>query len=140
MDVPIDVNYIAVLVAAIASMVVGYLWYGPIFGKMWMSLSGITKEQIDAAKAKGGMGKNYAIAYVFAAVMAYVLAHFVNVWQVVDVAGAFQLTFWVWLGFIVTVMANSVLWERKPVKLYFLNIAHYLVAIFVMALVLVLWP
>lgn len=140
MDVPIEVNYIAVLVAAIASMAVGYLWYGPIFGKMWMSLSGISKEQIDEAKAKGGMGKNYAIAYVFASLMAYVLAHFVNVWQVVDVVSAFQLTFWVWLGFIVTVMANSVLWERKPVKLYFLNIAHYLVAIFVMALILTLWP
>lgn len=134
-----DINYLAILVSAIAGMVVGYLWYGPIFGKMWMSLSGITKEQIEAAKAKGGMGKNYAIAYVFAAVMAFVLGYFVNVLGVVDAGGAFQLTFWVWLGFIVTTMANSVLWDNKPWKLYFLNIAHYLVAIYIMALVLTLW-
>ncbi|HLD39833.1 MAG TPA: DUF1761 family protein, partial [Candidatus Nanoarchaeia archaeon] len=33
-------NYLAVLVAAIAAYVVGFLWYGPVFGKKWMALMG----------------------------------------------------------------------------------------------------
>ena len=37
------INYLAVVVAAIAWFVVGSLWYSPLlFGKMWMELSGIT--------------------------------------------------------------------------------------------------
>ncbi len=36
------VNYLAVLVAAIVGMVVGFIWYSPkVFGKMWMKLSGV---------------------------------------------------------------------------------------------------
>ena len=31
----ITVNYIAVLVCAIAAMPVGFLWFGPLFGKTW---------------------------------------------------------------------------------------------------------
>lgn len=133
-----SVNYLAVLVAGIASMVLGYLWYGPLFGKQWMALSGMTDQNMEEAKAKG-MGKLYFVAFIGSLVMAYVLAHFVQVWNPVGAAGAFTLAFWTWLGFVATVMLGSVLWEGKSVKLYFLNAVYQLLNIFVMALILVYW-
>ena len=33
-------NWIAIIVATAAAMVIGFLWYGPVFGKAWMALSG----------------------------------------------------------------------------------------------------
>ena len=33
-------NWIAIIVATAAAMVIGYLWYGPVFGKTWMALTG----------------------------------------------------------------------------------------------------
>lgn len=37
-DMPeVTVNYVAILVAVIASMILGYLWYSKmLFGKAWM--------------------------------------------------------------------------------------------------------
>ena len=71
----VPINYLAVLVAAIANMVIGSFWYSPKgFGKQWMALSGITPTNIDAAKAKG-MQKTYAIAFVGSLLMSYILSH-----------------------------------------------------------------
>ena len=40
MDLPI--NLAAVLAAALAAFVLGFLWHGPLFGKLWMRLMGFT--------------------------------------------------------------------------------------------------
>lgn len=137
-NMSLTINYLAVLAAAVVSMVVGALWYGPLFGKLWISMMGFTEEKMKEAKAKG-MGKSYAVAFVGSLVMAFVLAHFAAVWNAEGVAGAWQLAFWSWLGFIAPIMLGQVLWEGKPVKLYILNVAHYLVALFLMAIMLVMW-
>src|SRR5688572_1633570 len=53
-------NYLAILVAAVAGMAVGFFWYGPLFGKIWVKLSGFTKEDMEKAQAKG-MTKTYVL-------------------------------------------------------------------------------
>ena len=35
-----DLDYLAVVVGAVVFMVVGYVWYGPLFGKQWSAASG----------------------------------------------------------------------------------------------------
>lgn len=47
------ISYPAVLGAAIASMILGFLWYGPLFGNAWMRLSGMTEADKAAAQKKG---------------------------------------------------------------------------------------
>ena len=139
MAVEVTINYAAVLVAAVAGMVLGALWYSPLlFGKMWMSLSGITDKQIGEAKKKG-MTKSYILAFVGTLVMAYVLAHFVDYTQATTLAGGLQAGFWIWLGFVATTFLGMVLWEGKPWKLYFLNVAYYLVELLLMGAILASW-
>lgn len=139
----VDINYLAVLVAAIMSMAIGSFWYSPKgFGKQWMALSGITPDKIEAAKAKG-MQKTYAIAFVGSLVMSYVLAHalvFASAYlQVSGMAAGLMAGFWNWLGFIAPVTLGSVLWEGKPWKLYVLNNAYYIVSLLVMGAILAVW-
>jgi uncharacterized membrane protein len=133
----IAINYWAVIVCAVANMVIGSLWYGPIFGRPWRKLMGITDESMK--EGGKGMGARYAALAVASLVMAFILALFVQMALVVDVMGALQLAFWLWLGFIATVMLGTVLWEQKPVRLYILNIAYYLVTLSVQALILTYW-
>lgn len=134
----IEVNYLAVLVAALAGMVFGFIWYGPLFGKVWVKLMGFSQQDMNKMKEKG-MAKTYFWAFVMAVVMAYVLAHFAVAWDVINAMDVFQLAFWIWLGFVVTIQLNSVLWSGKPFQLYLLDIFHYLFAIYIMALVLNYW-
>ena len=134
-----SINYLAILIAAIVSMVIGALWYSPVlFGKLWMKLSGISEKQIQDAKKKG-MTKSYALAFLGTLVMSYVLAHFVDYAEATTFASGMQTGFWIWLGFLVTTMLGTVLWEGKPVKLYFLNIAHYFVVLLITGGMLALW-
>lgn len=141
------VNLIAVLGAAIASMVLGFLWYGPLFGKMWMELSGFKKEDIGKMKMSAQMG--YVGAAITSLVMAYILALFLEV-RTAPISifiGAFDISltafataFLIWFGFIATVSLGSVLWENKPFKLYLLNNAYNLLNLLVMAAILVSFP
>lgn len=136
---PLTINYLAVVTAAVASMAIGMAWYSPmLFGKLWMSLSGLSDEKMGELKARG-MGKVYATSFATSLVMAYVLAYFVQYLAIADAKGAAQLVFWAWLGFIATTMLGPVLWEGKPVKLYLLNITYQLVSLFAMALILTYW-
>ncbi len=133
-------HYGAILVTAIVAMALGALWYSPaVFGKMWMNLCGFTEKHMEEAKKKG-MGKSMVLAFLAQLVMAYVLAHFVQYAGAAgSIVGGLQAGFWIWLGFIATTLLNSVLWEGKPVKLYLLNIAHYLLVLLVSGVILAVW-
>lgn len=135
MDVVI--NYWAVLGAAIANMVVGSLWYGPLFGKKWQKLMGFTSDSMKSMKMTAPQAMFGGL--ITALLMAYVLAHFVAMIGIIDRAGAFQLAFWSWLGLVATTQAGSVLWEGKSWQLFCLNATQSLVSIVVMVMILVNW-
>ena len=124
------VNYLAVLVAAVAGMLVGLIWYNPkIFGKKWMELSGVSPRHKPAKI-------NMLWAFVSQIVMAYVLAMFI---QVGNLGGSLGTSLWIWVGFIGTVTLGSVLWQGKSWKLWGLNNAHNVVSLLVMAAILASW-
>ena len=135
MDIPI--NWLAVVAAGVANMVVGYLWYGPLFGKMWKGLMGFTDESMKSMPVTMTMAMVWG--FVASLVMAYVLARFAFVSGAIDVMGALTLAFWVWLGFLATQSVGAYLWEGKPFKLFVLCAANQLISIALMAVVLVLW-
>ena len=138
----VPINYLAVIVAAIANMVIGFLWYGPIFGKQWRALMGMTNADMEAAKAKG-MGKSYALMFVGALVMSYVLAHtlvFASAYlNATGISAGLMTGFWNWIGFIAPVTIGMVLWDGKPWKLYILTNGYWLVALLVAGVILALW-
>ena len=41
-----SLNWLAIVVATVGSFVLGYLWYGPVFGKAWLASQGKTAEDI----------------------------------------------------------------------------------------------
>lgn len=133
----IVVNIWAVLAAAVSYMVIGTLWYGPLFGKQWMALSGLTLEgmKVMALKPWQAMIGGFITAFFFA----FVLAHVAVMFAAVDVMGALQLGFWMWLGFVVTTQAAPFLWEGKPFRLWVIHGSMSFVATLVMALIIVLF-
>lgn len=131
----IAVNYTAVLVAAVASFIIGWLWYGPIFGKQWMKL-----RKQDPATMTGEMPWSLmAGEFVLTVITAFVLAHFAVLFGATTAASALQLAFWAWLGFYATTLMGPVLWEKMPIELYAITAGRWLVSLLAMALV-ISWP
>lgn len=115
-------------------MAVGMLWYSPfLFGKMWMRLSGIDPVKVDRMK-KAGMGKTYFAALLVALLMSAALYYFYGLTEVGDTAEALMLAFALWVGFVATTLAASVLWESRPFTLYLINSGNYLIALSLVSL------
>lgn len=142
-----EINYLAVLVAAIAANIIGGLWYSPVlFGNTWMKLMGWDpSNKVQMESMKKTTGKSYAINFVASIVMAYVLAHVVTMGiaylngSTGNISAALQGAFWSWLGFVVPVALSAVLWENKPWKLFLLNVGYYLVSLAIMGTILSTW-
>ena len=131
----LQVNFLGVLVAGIATMAVGFLWYSPfLFGKLWVAASGLTEAQIAECKKKK-MVSTYAIGFVNGLVMSAVLGVLMNLVLVENVVDSVILTGLVWLGFVLTLMIGGILWEGKKPKLVMINAGYYLVTLLVSGLV-----
>ena len=132
----VSINYLAVVVAAVASMVIGAIWYSRrVFGGMWMRLTGKTMDQMAGQSA----GRAYVVTLIGSLVMAWVLAMFVDFTSATSIgAGAFT-GFWVWLGFVATVGLAGVTFGGQPWGLYVLNMGNYLVTLAVMGAILAVW-
>ncbi len=139
MDVP--VNYLAVLLAAFVSIVLGFLWYGPFFGKPWMKLMGISKESMQSGQK--GMAKTYALMIVTTLITAYVLSHVttfgIAYFKTPGVSAGLSSGFWMWLGFAVPLIMDGQLWEKKPWKLFWINAGYRLVSFLLMGAILAGW-
>jgi hypothetical protein len=74
------IKLLPVLVAAVATMVIGFLWYSPaLFARPWMLAMGYDpndKAKLD--EMRKGAGKIYAIAFVASLVSAFVLAKIIE--------------------------------------------------------------
>ena len=58
------INYWAILVLGIVSMALGALWYGPLFGKKWMEIIGVNKNDLEARKEmEKGVWKLYIVQF-----------------------------------------------------------------------------
>lgn len=134
-------NVVAILVAALAAFFVGFLWHGPVFGKVWIKLMKITPAEMK--KGQKEMGKKMplymAIAYVQQLVVAIVVTFFCLLLGANTVLGILVLVFLFWLGFIATTLLNGVLWEKRSIPLYLFNIVYQLVNLMVIGLIVGLW-
>lgn len=130
-----QIHWMRVLVAAVAAMGIGSVWYSPLmFAKTWAKLSGIDCSKMKAGKK--GMVLSYASTFVVCLLMAVAIHILLEELGVRSVLGSMKLAALLWLGFVASVMSGSVIWEKKPVALYLINAGHYLVTIVTMTLIL----
>lgn len=135
------INILAVLVAAVAAFVIGFMWHGPLFGRQWIRMMGIPQSEVDAMQAKGmgPMIPHMVAAFVQQIVVAFVVGIFIDALGIGDVKQALLFAALIWLGFIATTLLNGVLWEKRKLELYFFGITYHLVSLAVIALIMVLW-
>jgi hypothetical protein len=136
------INFWAVLVCAIASMVIGFLWYSPIlFAKPWTRLMGIDlNDKARLAEMRKGAGKLYGISFIVSLVSAVVLAKIIQISSVDTILYGMKIGFAVWLGFVTTVQLTGTLFSKQPTKLYLINTGYQLVCYLAMGAILAKWP
>jgi hypothetical protein len=132
--VSIDINLWAVLGAAVAAMVVGWLWFGLVFRKPWTRLATLA----DRPKAKDAV--QYPVAFVVNLVGAFVLAYIASASQIANqttlLDAAFFSAVFVWLAFSAGRALITTTFESRSIKLFLINTGHDLAVLITMALVI----
>ena len=73
-----SINFLAVLVCVVVAMPVGFLWFGPLFGKAWAKHMGFEDMEPPGG---GAMAKSMGLYALGSLLIAFVLAHSIIVWQ-----------------------------------------------------------
>jgi hypothetical protein len=141
----IHINYTAVLAAMVANMVLGFLWYGPLFGKAWAREVGV---DIAVKPPPKVFARAMTLMVVGTFLTCYVLAHSALVWRpsvwgagadMPDASYGFFSAFFTWIGFYVPLLLGSVAWENKSWKLFGINAAYSFVALLSAGMILAHW-
>jgi len=137
----VGINFWAVLVCAIASMAIGFLWYSPVlFANPWMRLMGIDpNDKAKIAEMQKGAGRLYGLSFVASIASALVLAKIIDITSVDTIAYGMKIGFAVWLGFVTTVQLTGALFGKQPTKLYLINTGYQLVCYLAMGAILAKW-
>ncbi len=136
----VEVNYLAILIAGIVSMVIGFIWYGPLFSKPWMKEMGLTRESMKQDQSR--LGKIYAISFLLSLLTAYILTHVMtfseNFYHYAPMQTGLSTALWMWLGFVMPVQATDVLFGGRSFKLFAMNTGYQLAALLGMGITLAL--
>jgi hypothetical protein len=134
----VEINYLGVVLAMVASMVIGAVWYDRhVFGEVWARLAGLKTDR----KVPGdALAKLLVVQAVLSLATAYILAHFV--WYVHAynsgnwLGDAVQCALWAWLGFTALRLATHDMFEGRRKKLTLLNCVYELLTIGAMGVVI----
>jgi hypothetical protein len=136
-----EINLLAVLACGLLAMVIGYVWYGPLFGKKWMEVVGATEMDIEARKKmQASAGPLYVVQFLLTLFQAWVLAYYIAGWK--EASGVAN-SLWIWAAFVVPVIAGTAMWNNDSAKISwarFLIQSGYQLVIFIMfGLILGYW-
>lgn len=133
-----QINYLAVGIAAFATVFIGAIWYSPIlFHKLWVRVHGYSEDEVEQMRKKSG--RAFLVSFLCYVVMATVLAIFVSYAGASTALQGASLGFLVWIGFLATLGLTAHMFSEKPLSTYFIDIGYQLVYSVVMGIILTVW-
>ena len=138
----LSINFLAVIVAALTAFILGFLFHGPITGKLWMKLANIHptgNEKLSdmIPQMAWNLLVNLVTAFVMAMIFSLVFSSSLmgpETWFRGVVMG-----FWLWLGFLATSSSIEVIWMGRTFKLWLFEAVCSLIVTGVMGAILAGW-
>lgn len=128
----IDLNYLAIAVAAVAVLIVSTVWY-MAFAKRLATLHDAYADQARPPPWK------VLVELIRSLVVASVLAGLASLLEIEDVTGAALLGLSTWVGFPVALLTGSVIWERVPPQLAAIHAGDWLLKLLIISVIVSLW-
>ena len=135
----LDINFLAVPVAAVVTFALGALWYSPLlFARQWVAAHGYSPEQVEAMRKHTGPA--YGVTFVCWLAMAAALAVLTQRIGVDTVLGGLKLGALCWAGFAATVGLSGLMFSEKRLPAYLIDAGYQLVSLLGMGVILAICP
>lgn len=128
-------NYLAIVVAAVAAFVMSSLYYSPlVLGNVWRTVDPVaaTGTTRSPGKILGELVRTLVITFVFAHLLALLGGR--------DWRSAVGLAIWLWFGFSAMMWIGAIMWEKTPWQIAAIHSGDWLVKTTLIAVVLRVWP
>lgn len=136
-----SINWLAVIVAAVAFFALGAIWYGPLFGKKWQSGVGLSDDDMKNAN----MGKLFGSAFLFALIISFGMAMFffgmadpnAEAMMTVEMGAMYGLMTGIF--FLFPSISMNYLFARKGMALMLIDSGYHVVAYTIVGVILAAW-
>ncbi len=136
----INISLLALLISVVAGFFISYIWYTPLFGKVWCREMGFDhKEQ----PPTGALVKSLLLTVFSVFLVAFVMANNMAAWTpaawgsalppTTPVEHALSAAFFTWIGFFVSNLLLGVAWEKRSWTLFAIDAGYYLVLLLAIA-------
>jgi hypothetical protein len=127
-----EVNWTSVGMAAVAKFAIGAVWYSPVaFGAMWRAAAGVDQEAMKARFVRGMI-----VDLVGCLITAWVLANCLQFMGAMRLVSGARTAFFLWLGFVAPPMLSSGVYEGRPMRLFWITGAYWLVSMLAMGAII----
>ncbi|HZP19102.1 MAG TPA: DUF1761 domain-containing protein [Bauldia sp.] len=128
-----EVNLLAVVVAAIVKFAIGAVWFTALFGQQWRSLLGVPE-----GAPTSGLAQAMIVQIIGDLIMAYVLARFI-VHYGGGIGTGILVSAMAWLAFVATIGAGQIFYEKRKPQIFAIASGYQLVSMVVMGIILGWW-
>ena len=123
-----NIELLPIMLAALSFFVIGALWYGVLFGRAWLELTGISDEMIEAGP-RPGQNPTWLImslCFAFEVLLALTLAH-----QYAMTGPSDRAKMMIAIGYGAMLMAPALginyLFQMRPGKLFAIDAGYFVV-------------
>lgn len=158
-----EINLLAILVAALVPLVLGFIWYNPkVLGTAWMKESGVTEEKMKGANMPVIFGVSLLLSILLAFFTQFIVIHQTGALGMVggDIANALPSYeafmndygtsfrtfkhgalhgFLAGIFLVLPIMATNGMYERKSWKLTFINVGYWTLTLMIMGAIICGW-
>ena len=132
-----QINYLAVLVSAVAIFLLGGLWYSFLFQKKWVALQG--KTMGEGSATGGATASMFIQVFICGLVTAWVMAIAIGLLPVFTVVRGLKYAVLLWLGFAAATSYGTYLFSMKSKQLWLIDTSYNLVSFLLAAAILGVW-
>lgn len=118
------IPWAGVLVAVVATQILGFLWYGPLFGKTWMAALGKTPETMKTDPNQASMALALTGGVVASLFSSVAMAIILSLSATPDLESGVKIGLLVGVGFMAANMVSGGLYEGRPQQLTWVNVPY----------------
>ena len=116
-----NANWLAIIIAALSGFMIGGVWYGPLFGKVWQREAGITEAEMGSVNSV----KLFGLTFLFSLLSAIMLGHLFNRTGVSQAHIVMMMSVGIAIGFIIPAIGTNYLFGRKSGKLFAIDAGYW---------------
>lgn len=131
-----NINWLHVLVAAIAYFALGAIWYSALFGKRWVAYQNI---DVNSAEAKKGAAAIMFASFILMLVATAGLAILIEKLQLSQVISGVKLGLLTGVCFSAMAISISYVYVKKPVGLHIIDGLYHIIGQIIAAVILCVW-